>query len=78
LFPFAIADTGTTIGRLRYGGMIIADTQPRLQTQMTPKCVYCRSAMTRRLKDTLTPDHSWLFECKDCGWDIALPAADDA
>ena len=61
--------------------MRIADTDQTpsvLQTSLIPKCVYCSTAMTRRLKDTLTKTHYWLFECKDCGWEVVLPTADDA
>jgi hypothetical protein len=56
--------------------IIDSSTSDADQSVFVPKCVYCNSQMTRLLKDTLAKDHHAIFECKDCGWEIAVPTSD--
>ena len=65
--------------RRRYGGMSNTDSNSgnAIQSAFIPRCLYCSSQMTGALKDTLTKDHFAIFECKDCGWEVAFPLVNE-
>jgi len=48
------------------------------QTVVPPACFYCHSTMTLVLNKPLGKDHYYLYECKDCRFEVAVPNGADA